>query len=267
MAKTIFIAAHPRSGSTYFCRLLGDVLGTQVYLEIFHQQHSVIVQHLRGRYPAIAEKLQLPSDEVQARHQLIRRNSEYLTALQQFNPNNVLAFKVFPGHLGPQLLEQVLDQSQQIVVLRRNLLHSYISDVIAGHLQKWANTDTTAEKVEFSSPGFLAHVQRTNRYYEDVIAFAKGNSISLKTMNYEEIIAAENPADFLARTLDLPVPVNSKKQPDTRQDKRSIASDKVTNATEMLNFLECQGLALLNDSGRNCDDLSYKNLRNRFKLG
>lgn len=267
MAKTIFIAAHPRSGSSYFCRLLGDVLGTQVYLEIFHQQHSVIVQHLRGRYPEIAQKLQLPTNEIQARQLLVHRNREYLTALQQLAPDNVLAFKVFPGHLGKQPLEQVLGRSQQIVVLRRNLLHSYISDVIAGRLQKWANTDTTAEKIEFSSHTFLAHVQRTNRYYEEVAAFAKVNAIDLKTMNYEEIIAAEKPAELLASTLHLPTPATNKKHPDTRQDKRSIASEKVTNAVEMLTFLESQGLALLNDSGSNCSDNSYRDLRNQFKLG
>ncbi len=264
MGKMIFIAAHPRSGSSYFCRLLGDVLGTQVYLEIFHPQHSVIVQHLRGKYPEIAEKLQLPTNELQARHHLTHRNREYLLALQQLNPDKTLAFKVFPGHLGKQALEQVLGRSQEIVILRRNLLHSYLSDVIAGRLQKWANADTSAEKVVFSSQNYAAHVDRTLRYYEDVAAFANSNKISLKLIDYEAIIAADNPAGLVARTLDLPSPVKDKKQPDTRQDKRSIASEKVINAAEMLDFLESQGLALLDDSRENCSDDGYKKLRSHL---
>jgi hypothetical protein len=238
----------------------------KVYFEVFHFNHSEIVRHLHGDYPQIEQQLQLPADEAQARRTMVQGNHEYLAALQKINEDKILAFKVFPHHLPTEHLRQVLSESRTIVVLRRNLLHSYLSGVIAINIQKWSSVDTSQEKVVFSSDDFCAHVSKILDYYYSVVEYANNKQIRIVYIDYEQLATMLDPLVFLTSLLsdclggqvlcscDGSVSIN-------RQDKRNDAASKVVNADEMLGFLKNYGLPMLNNGFVNCADDNYARIR------
>jgi len=261
MSNNIFIAAHARSGSTFLCQLMQQISEIKVYYEIFHFHHSEIMQHLHGDYPDIARQLRLSDNEAQARRSLIQQNHEYLAALQKINKNRMLAFKVFPRHLPDESLRQVVSESRLVVILRRNLLQSYISTVIARNIQKWGRIDTSEEKALFSGDDFSNHVQTVTNYYKSVIQTAENQRIKVVYVDYESVATAHDPAKIIISTLSNGLGYQLHYSTDavkiTKQDKRCSAVDKVLNATEMMKFLDSHKLTVLNDGNTNCTDVDY----------
>ena len=108
--KYLFIAGHARSGSTYFCSLMSNIFGLRVFKELFHFNLDVIKKHLEGLYPIVKHQMNLPDDDNLARAELVKRHREYLSVLQERNPNQTIVFKVFPDHLPLPKLSEVLEK-------------------------------------------------------------------------------------------------------------------------------------------------------------
>ncbi len=84
MCNHLLIAAHPRSGSTYLCHLLGQFEQTEVLLEIFHTNPNVIKQHLKEAYPKVIQKLGLSVSDESIRDEIITKNCLYIKKLSSF---------------------------------------------------------------------------------------------------------------------------------------------------------------------------------------
>ena len=257
----IFIAAHPRSGSTFLCKLLERAREVRVYLEIFHFDYDIIDQHLQGDLPFISQSMNLPADEKKARDELVYRHHEFVSLLQNINPDKSIAFKVFPKHLPDKLLGEVINESKLIVLLRRNLLQSYISSVISRKTQKWHGVDTSEERVEFNQADFVGHVRRVMDYYKRVTSLAEKYHIKLVALDYETLTISTDPIQVVSRALngglDHDINGNNGNLQIFKQDKRNKATEKILNAEEMMNYLEKFDLGMLNDGLVNCTDTDY----------
>jgi len=269
-SKTILIAAHARSGSTYLCHLLRNIVGIKVYLELFHFHLQQIEEHLDGDYSAVAEAMSLTGDSSEMRSQLVRGHSDYIKTLKGINPGKTIAFKVFPKHLPEPHLNGTIGQADSIVVLRRNLLQSYISNVIANDLKRWGGVDTSQQKIKFSSTDFIKHVEEITGFYDSVEACAKEQAVNVARFDYEQLAAAANPFTLicseLSDSLKCDVTGDYEGVKISRQDKRTKATQKVSNDTEMLDFLSSYGLEKLIDVGASCPDSDYRSLLQRLSV-
>jgi len=259
--NSIFIAAHARSGSTFLCRLMEKIKEVRVYLEIFHYHYDIIDYHLQGDLSVISEKMSLPADKKKARSELVFRYLEFVGLLEQINPGKVIAFKVFPKHLPDKVLADFVRENRFIVLLRRNLLHSYISDVISVKIQEWGTVDTSQEKIEFSPTDFAAHVRGVMNYYRKINLLSEKSRQKLVTLDYETLTTSIDPvqliSSMLSDCLGFGVETNTGTVEISRQDKRTRASDKVLNVGEMTDYLERFGLSILDDGLVNCTDTDY----------
>jgi LPS sulfotransferase NodH len=269
MCNQFFIAAHPRSGSTYLCRLLAQFEQIYVLLEIFHTNPDVIKQHLKGTFPKVIQKLGLSENDEFIRKEIITRNVQYTKILSDLNPHKTIVYKVFPGHLPQKHLKEQIENSKLVLLLKRNLLHSYISDVIATASQKWGGIDTTSKLATFSRQEFIQHITRTQRFHTNVENLAKMQGKKMIVINYEDLIKSKNPyiylSDLLAGSLKLTSPITNNTFFNTLQDKRELARTKVANPVAMDKCLNSIGLSML-DNGKNfCNDDHYNSALQRHK--
>lgn len=263
----IVIIAHARSGSTYLCRLMKNISELNVLLEIFHFKLDVIKSYLKDLYPILSDSLNFPNDEKLIRTHILKHCQKYLSILQEENrdPNKILTFKVFPGHLPYRQLSEVLGESRLILILHRNLLHSYISNTIAVKMQKWDNIDTSQEKVKFSDVNFINHVSQVTKFYDSVKDIVEKSNVKCIELDYETYSNSENPLPLLVTklrgALDIYLQFTNDNINIVKQDKRRFASDKVLNLSEMLHYLNNYGLEQLNDGQSNISYDEYSNLK------
>jgi LPS sulfotransferase NodH len=263
----IFIGAHARSGSTYLCKLLEQVQEFRVYYEIFHFNMEVIEYHLHGDFQKIAAEMGLPTDPGLARMQLLERHRDYLAALARLNAGKVLAFKVFPGHLPLIRLENFTRESSLVLLLHRNLLQSYISNLIVKKTDRWANFDTSLEKVHFEQAGFVQHVAHVTKFNQAVDSLARRQCKKILHVHYEELLKRKGYQDTLLSEIETclrqPMSVGSQAGRWDRQDKRSLASEKVSNPEELTAFLRQFDLLELDEAEKSVPNERYFRLLNK----
>lgn len=252
MANYAYIGTYARSGSTFLCQLLKNFQEFQVFHEIFHFHLSAITSYLPDIFPDLKIRLGLPEDEALAREALCSDPLRYLDAIQAFYPRNILAFKVFPGHLASGPLLNLADHSRLLILLHRNLVHTYISTKIANAIQQWPQVDTSCQHVAFVPAEFRTFADRTLDVQRYLKHHAEANGLPLVEFTYEALTAADDPcalvADALVRDQGLSLTRCDKPLDIARQDKRSLASEKVSNPEEMRAFLRECGLESLDDA-------------------
>ena len=264
MPKQILIAAHARSGSTFLCRLLKEMPEFQVYLEIFHFHLSVIQQHLHGDYETLKDQLGLSNDESSARTEIVCRCRDYLQLLSDMYPEKHLVFKIFPKHLPHHRLKEVISGSDVIIILRRNLLHSYISNVISHQTNKWEQFDTSNHKITFNERDFMNHVRSVVSFNHEVLQIARGIGKNPHIIDYESIANSEFPPSFINRymseILAESLTCGSGFLIKRKQDRRALATEKVKNKDALEAFLHNANLVELDFGEKNCRDSDYQNI-------
>jgi LPS sulfotransferase NodH len=250
----IFIGAHARSGSTYLCRLLGQIAAIKAYREVFHQRHGMIKRHLEGDYARVAHRLRLSEVGEVAREQIAGDPQAFIDALADLNPGQIIAFKVFPGHLSGAGLQQALRGARLVLLLERNLLHAHISSRIAMKTNRWGGHDTSTVKTRFHPDKFRQYCARITQYQNRVSDLADRLQVPITRLQYETMVDERSVlADLaaqLGRLLDCRLTVKRRPHDSRKQDRRVLASEKVTNPEELLEFLNRNDLSALNDGRR-----------------
>jgi LPS sulfotransferase NodH len=251
MSRKFTIIAHARSGSTLLCRKLAELTEGRVFLEIFHHNLKAVRNHLGEDADTVCTHF-LPLQDDALRDHLATHPLKLLDYLASLHPEKDLFFKIFPGHLQPPALNKVLGQSDGVIFLQRNLLHSFISSRIARRIQKWTTVDTSDQRITFEAQDFLQHLRQTTGFYTRAQNIAAKHGTPCVEITYEALARATSGDPELRAVLDtLSIPHGGGDAPsDTklrRQDSRPLASDKVDNPAEMLHFLEGLGLEQAND--------------------
>lgn len=256
LRKHIFIGAHARSGSTYLCNTLSLFDNLKVYLELFHYDLRSIESYLGAERKEVKALIESLAGHSPLRSDYIAWADEYISYLREKHHQFNVAFKVFPGHLPLDQLRILLDKSLVVILLRRNLLHSYISTAIANRLKIYSRFDTSNEFIVFSKNEFIAHVRDIHLYYRYIDNFATNNNIPLVYIDYEDVCMSADPCDFIKNKLQSAIgDLRQSTQAVTlieKQDRRLIASDKVINKDEMISFLRTYELDFLDDGSLNC---------------
>lgn len=249
MQPSIFIAGFPRSGSTFLCSLLRGFDGLRVYQEIFHFDIKVIEDHLFGDFPEIERRYAEAGAGDDIRSALVKNPSTYIAHLEAINPSKSLALKVFPDHLDEKALMSAMGAFDQVVLLRRNLLHSFISLEIAQRSGQWHGAQTKGQKIYFDARYFYRYVNRISTFWGQIKRIADQLKIPVVELDYEALVALENPYDMIAEQLHLQSAPGQTGQITRKQDSRRLASDKIYNYSSFIGFLKRHRLDLFNDAG------------------
>lgn len=258
MKKVCFIA-HPRSGSTSLMKSIENLSRALCVLEAFHTSETVIKQHLNGAIganKALEDELGIQPSFSTYREYSQALPKEYLSALTKLalsNEKELLLFKVFPGHLGDdRILQQVLENSDIIIKLRRNSLHSYLSDLKAIKVGAYANVDTTNVKVEFIASAFENWRSGISSFFSRVDTMCEQIEKTHSLYHYEDIYG-----DNFSKLIQLlnELGINSD-QPAfstqiVKQDKNTFATEKVTNPLFLTKYLSEHQIESYNDSRAN----------------
>lgn len=250
MKRKFIIIAHARSGSTLLCQKLDAVTDARVYLEIFHQNMQVIEHHLGSSKHEVLHRYR-PLEGQELRQKLTEEPLSLLDYLAELNPDQDIFCKIFPDHLKVEKLRQVIGESSGIISLQRNLLHSHLSNQIAQATNRWTNVDTSQHLVEFVPKDFIRHINHVAGFYEHAEACARKAGIPFIELAYETVASEGHSQPTLQKVLDkLGISKQYTADPESplkRQDKRKLASDKVSNPEMLLQALQELRLAEIND--------------------
>lgn len=234
------IVAYARSGSTLLCGILDAFSDANVYREIFHYHMKTIRQSFGGDADLILEPSDLPEGE--QRRLLVIGAPDYLARISELIDQKLFVFKVFNGHLPPKPLQAVIEGSQGVIILRRNLVHAFISNEIAMARQVWGGAETSSDEVVFDAPKFFKESRAILEFQKIASDIANAAEIPVSECNYEDIADPDSGQEKVLTVMEqIKIPRKPDHEPrliPKRQDTRRFASDKVSNKEDLLSALK-----------------------------
>lgn len=261
MTRFFPIIAHARSGSTLLCNEVKKHASGAVLLEIFHQLPDVIERHL-GRFSSDVFAT-LGVDKTTVRDYVVNNQLEYLEAIQGVTGRDEIIFKIFPFHLPRERIRPVLANAAGVIILRRNLLHSYISNKIASSSGRYVRSSTSKAKVAFDPGDFSTYVRSMYGFRRRAVAYleARGDGVRHRMVDYESLVDPQMRERAVAEGLayvGAGVGATEPARPMVKQDSRRLASDKVENPQEMTEVLDYLGLAGADDGAFSPSEDDYR---------
>jgi LPS sulfotransferase NodH len=251
MNRKFIVIAHARSGSTFVCQKIADLAQASVYFELFHNDIEQIRRFVEPDDEAVWAHFQ-PLSGGDLRGYFTRNPRALLDFLQARRNGRDQFFKLFPGQLKGTALNATFDGAAGVLILHRNLLHSFLSHEIALQTQQWVNADTSDKRIIFDPQKFSGYIRYIFGHYQKAEALLQERGVASADVHYEDLLI--DPAAFehsLASALQKIGAEPRAETPDTpklrRQDARPMAADKVRNPDEMLHFLSEIGLENAND--------------------
>lgn len=256
---TCFIS-HPRSGSTSLLKSIESVSNSCTVLEIFHTSEDVIKQHIDEGLGAGSAESILNNSKFNSLSELAKQ-----APLKYINDLKVLAqkigyesliFKIFPGHIrSKENLTLVLDECDNLFFLRRNTLHSYISNQKAINVGTYANVDTSDISIEFKTEQYNEWRENIYRFFSNVQGLLKARNKEFSILDYEVIyLNTKDNLEMIISQINLhPVSEIEISSKINKQDSKELATEKVVNAKELQKYLELNDIELIN----NCWEIEY----------
>lgn len=252
------VFSHPRSGSTFLMQLLSQANNVSEIMEPFHPYANVreanINEFLRRQKIA-------PANLTPGLVDLARVDpAQFLNYCANANNREILCVKCFPGHIDENKIEFFIKNAHGAIILKRNLVHSFISDEIATQTNKYTNTNTSDIKILFDSKKFKNWVKQKIIFLQQIEFIINSNKQKAIVVNYEDIIA-QNMAGFISKMLYLGIELGQSFSLNdvwsNRQDQRIRATDKVTNPDELTTTLAEMGWLKLNDREKSMDFVNH----------
>ena len=233
-----------RTGSNYLVSLLNQFPSVVCHGEAFNPGFV----GLREDYH---EKLGIGRDEPQ--HRDADERAFYDKLMNQEDSSQVIGFKIFPGHLEYAISTTLADCGMAKIILRRDVLTSFISLCQAELSGVWMIRDTNEKnlaksreksdvKIIFDGPRFLRYRKLVTNFYSRVEKSLQSNGQEYLTLWYRNL----NSADILRRLSGI-LKINFNQVLDASKilakQNTSPPHLRVANLAEMVDFLDAHGYA------------------------
>jgi hypothetical protein len=254
--KAIAWIAIPRTGTNFLCTLLKHHPGIVSYYEIFHREKFFAGGHNQPKF--IIENINKKSnsnftdiDDINLVNWIQDRPQELLATLGELNPQRLISFKLFPDQLDQGTIEESIIHNDRIakILVKRNLLDTYISHEIAREVGLWDNYDTSNVCLSLSIEKFIRWIEQAEKWYGLFENRSDTQEINYATLDYETIhqqttnteklayldrffqeIGIEFPCEYSLPDLEKINWINLQK----KQDNRTNLADKITNYEEFI---------------------------------
>lgn len=261
-ARILAWIAIPRTGTNFLCSLVYHHPLINSYYEIFHPQRfysgyqnkeQEIIKYINYKYK---QNFSSPGDAnlIQWIH---KYPDKLFSVLLYFNPNKYISFKLFPDHLEQKNLQSSIINNNKVkkILVKRNLLSTYISHEIALKINQWDNFDTSEIKISISLFKFERWINKIEQWYQLFENYNDLGEAEYHVLNYEDIHAYQANIDklgYLDRFFqsigvksqqEYQLPSNDTIQIMNKQDKRTNLAEKIINYQEFIQGIEERGLA------------------------
>jgi len=252
----------PRTGTNFLCSLLNHHPAITSHFEVFshdkfhsgaHNNPERIIEYINQTYSCGF----VDSDDINLITWIHSNPSKLIEALVRFKQRRHISFKLFPNQLEDSVVTTAIAKNTCItkVIIKRNLLDSFISLEIVRKTKQWDNFDTSNVSVSLSVNKFNQWVKRANEWYalfENEGNRTNGGPIAI---NYEDIHAHENNLEKLkyinrflsAAGLDVSeedlVSIRNDIGAIRKQDSRVDLAEKISNYRQFVKKAERKGLA------------------------
>jgi len=260
MNKTLVILSIPRTGSNFLSSFINSLNEFEFFGEVYH--HNTVfaphhrklecveyISHTKGINLEISEsKPKEDLDLVNFAHQSPKL---FLESMRDTSQSKYFGCKIFIHHLDFRGIKKTIldDPSIVKIIMRRNALDAYLSNLIAANKRAYTKVKTDNVKIDFKEQNFSKWLSRIDSYYSFLDQFSNKSSHEYKHLSYEEIHGNHQEdnkfsfiIDFLIKSgFDINKEQNIKKMQKVKlhkkQDSRTNAFDKVNNPDILKKFL------------------------------
>jgi LPS sulfotransferase NodH len=230
--KTVFsIVAAQRTGSNLLERSLDHLNDVTCHGELFNGEFLGF-HHAEGKEFAGYE-----------RSEIERRDGDlaaYVLATISASPKPIVGYRIFQDHNIEALKNTIYNRDIKKVVLRRNLLESFISFKMASSTNQWIvlqqGSRKEAAKVKFVLQEFLVFAARHSLYYNEIYQVLSSTDQAFVSIDYSQI--KEPPmANKIARFIGSADAFESVPELTLKQNTRSLRNS-VDNFDEMIEEIQ-----------------------------
>ena len=157
-SQMFVIFAYRRTGSNYLMNVVDSFQDIEFLGEIFHlksvwapyHRKQEFVEWIKLKQNLTIEIGKKPFEDMQLVKIVHEKPGLFLDFLQQTSKKKYIGFKIFPEHLQLNKITEFLLDNQNIkkIILKRNLLDVYVSDLILQKTQKSQAFNTDSIKVK-----------------------------------------------------------------------------------------------------------------------
>lgn len=231
-----------RTGSNFLVSLLNQFPDVVCHGEAFNPAFV----GLREDY---YERLEMARDETAKREADI--DGFYDQLLDRANISTLCGFKLFPDHHEPTLKRTLADDSLLKIILKRDLLTSFISLCQAEESGIWMIKDNdkklrdqqrarSDQPIYFDGPRFLQYRRKVATFYQSIDRSLQLSNSHAITLWYRQLYSTSELLAQLALFLGRPVPQVKSDQLLAKQNLTKL-HERILNLQEMVDFLDANG--------------------------
>lgn len=192
--KVICLYSNPRTGSNHICELLNSNLNIISLYEIFHTydvKNFINNEYLDALIPYMIEHANIKFNNINDfKQQLFFFRNENMVLFFNLIINffkkikniDAICFKLFDGHIiDEEIFNEIINKCDFILVLKRNVVDTFVSELKAEQTKEFINFDTTELKIIFDASKFKDYMLTSNKWYNKITRINK----LLFVINYE----------------------------------------------------------------------------------
>lgn len=232
-----------RTGSSLLVSLLNQLPGVVCHGEVFNPNFV-------GLHPTYARTFRIPREATAKRD--LDTDALYELLLHASPDTRMVGFKIFPGH-DRNILERTLtDTRVRKIILRRDIVESFVSLCQAEKNKVWLISSTDKElehekrrrasrPVLFEATRFLKYKKTVDAFHKHVDQKLAKNRHEVLRLEYEDLLA-NDASTQISTFLGLSAPRPIASSPLTKINSLPV-HQRVTNPSEMMRFLHKHGFA------------------------
>lgn len=262
MVKHIFVLFYGRTGSTFIMQILKCCKQCKVlcgYGEVFTSAKAIMKTYdAQSKVDVLEEKYQKWA---------FQNPKQYLQfvddSLQSCNDNYLFSKIQIAYILGKnskiseekisQNIEHILNfKDASFVIIKRDIIDSYISLQKSKLVGKMSMVDTTAYKIEVNSDDFMKYFTEVQSSYYRIENLLKEMNKQFTILKYEDVIGAKDSTQHIInkmKQIGLDLEADQNKVKDERfvfkQDRSKKLQDKITNYDSFKKYLCSKGFGHL----------------------
>lgn len=201
--RFLCVFAIPRTGSSHFNKLLRSCPEIVAKSELFHRH--ALVQLRPAELVNLSKRSNGEVTSAESFRAWKRQNPAVtLEAIQEIWKRKIIAFKVFSGHLGRELIEEqfLTRDDMAFAILRRRPIESFISSLKAKAGETFTLADTTTMKPRLSVQDFKEWSERVMGWYDWVQTTLESHKRPYAEISFERHFDGKSGDEALALVLE-----------------------------------------------------------------
>lgn len=259
--NAVVVFAIPRTGSTNLAKVMAGFENILSFEEVFHNEALYVGSHNQGGFSQFLKRKGVEFDDIYDPRIVsyfkrdVNRSFSLMNEYALERERSAFSVQIFHGHLPVYCVRQLLEGSRPpCIVLHRNPIDSFISNVKAAQTSKFENVDTTDISVSLIPQKYVEWYNNHAQFYGMIIHMLERAQAPYIVMKYDDLYGADKPhlSDQLLEQLEpLGVSLGGYKGANElmKQDRETDYARKVANWDDFTTKLRRRGLSGMLDAG------------------